>query len=124
MRILAFDPGELTGVAVLDDTGWRMGLTVKADELSDMLFSCLIKLARPDVIVIEGSPTHNPHVGSLEANFRINRWFSTAGYPVEKVNPGQWKGMVKASKVSGQHQNDAASMAAWYYRTRLVNVLR
>lgn len=123
MRILSFDPGHSTGVACIDETGeWRFGMTVDIQGLEGKdFFRYLTGMARPDVVVVEEPPKFARDDIMLRAYGLIKQYFTTAGYPVETVNPGQWKGMVTRDKISGAHQNDAAGMGQWYWRSRLVN---
>lgn len=115
MRVVSFDPGHSTGVAVFDEEGiWVMGMTVTTALLQDRMFQGLVKFARPDAIVVE-SPPQFSRDPETDTNYHfIVQWFKGAGYPVYEVNPGQWKGMVQTEKISGQHQVDAASMGRWW----------
>lgn len=121
MRILSFDPGHQTGVALVDDSGqWLWGMTVDQAGLGVKdFFRGLTMIAKPDVVVIEEPPHFARDEVSTHAYHLIRHWFDVAGYPVVSVNPGQWKGMVARSKISGQHQMDAADIAQWYRRHRI-----
>lgn len=122
MNLLCFDPGETTGVAILINGVWKIGLTVSDSEMQDELFQSLALLAQPHVVVVESLPVYAAHLASLAIASRIEHWFEKAGYTVVQVNPGQWKGMVDRVPVPGTHQVDAATMGLWYYRSRLVNL--
>lgn len=123
MNIIAFDPGETVGIAVLIDGQWVMGMTVPEKELNEVVFRSLIMIAEPTIVVIEALPTGVVHQKSHAASQRIKKWFAIAGYSIAEVNPGQWKGMAKRIDISGTHQKDAATMGLWYWSSRLVNIL-
>lgn len=124
MNLLCFDPGKTTGIAVIQGGVWVMGLTVPEEELTDTLFRCLVMIGQPTTVVIESFPNYAAHLPGLSVFFKISQWFQVAGYLVVEVNPGQWKGMTDRVVISGTHQADAATMGMWYYRTRLVNILK
>lgn len=120
MRILAFDPGLTTGIAVLDENGeFEMAITVTKDRvLKNGFLNKMVALSVPDKVLIEALPLQkiNPEVIDLFSH--LKRWFTVAGYETEIILPGQWKGMVERVKIPGQHAIDAATMAAWYYRAK------
>lgn len=122
MRLLCFDPGTTTGIAILDGKDWKMGMTVPEESVDEVLFRCLVMLAEPHVVVVETLPTYMAHEPSHHVHSLVKQWFETAGYIVDEVNPGQWKGMSDRLKISGTHQVDAATMGLWYYGSRLVNI--
>lgn len=122
MRLIAFDPGHITGVAVFDKDGiWRMGLTVPTVGLTPHFFRHLSGIAQPDVIVIESPPLFSRDPETDNNRFTIEHYFKVAGYQIEYVSPGQWKGMVEKENISGQHQVDAATMGRWWLRARADN---
>lgn len=119
MRLVAFDPGHVTGIAVFDDNGeWTMGLTVSTSGLTEPFLRHLSSIAKPDIVIIESPPSFSRDVETDNNRFRIEHYFKLAGYMVEHVNPGQWKGMVDKESISGQHQVDAATMGRWWLRAR------
>lgn len=118
MRVVSFDPGHTTGVAVFDEDGaWVMGLTVGSPVLGDRLFQGIVKMARPDAIIVESPPQFSRDPQTDSNYHAIKEWFLRAGFTVYEVNPGQWKGMVAPEKISGQHQIDAATMGNWWLRS-------
>lgn len=129
MRVLAFDPGETTGIAALTENGEvAFTMTVGLSFLKDLLFRKLIEMAKPEVILVEELPYMMRNHKHDLAYHTVTHWYTVAGYTIEKANPGQWKGMVKRVRISGTHQVDAATMAVWYYKNhianRLVNILK
>lgn len=126
MKILAFDPGHQTGVAFLVDQYWQFTMTVLTPNLSEKLFLGLSAITQPDIIVVEEAPLHARDSESMNNYHYILHWFRTAGFQIETVMPGQWKGMVpNKPNISGQHQLDAVTMAMWFYRhesRKLINI--
>lgn len=122
MRTLAFDPGEVTGVAILDSAGnWEVSMTVPLTSLTEEFMEYTLHLARAGVIVVESLPAFARNTSQDRSYQTIVNYCANKGFNVEVVNPGQWKSMGKRSKISGIHQNDAATMAIWYYNSRLSN---
>lgn len=121
MRILSFDPGQMTGVAVLDTEGnldFAMAVTTMALQEPSFLLH-VGALARADLVVVEKPPPYIHSDPAVQNYHLICAWYEKQGYEVQRVNPGQWKGMTKDIRIPATHQNDAATMAAWVRRNAL-----
>lgn len=122
MRILSFDPGYTTGIAIYGDdekepfdaflTVTRTGLFRKG------FLNHIISLAKPDVVLVEALPTNLVNSEMLRIHSYITHWFVTAGYSVEIIKPSEWKKWAARVEVPGQHARDAATMAAWWVKYR------
>jgi hypothetical protein len=120
MRVLAFDPGFTTGIAVYNESG-ELELTItvtKEKVLRNGFLNKLVAISTPDKVLIEGLPTQKVNQDIADLFSTLKRWFTVAGYDTEIILPGQWKGMVRRVEIPGNHARDAATMAAWYYRTK------
>lgn len=117
MRILAFDPGLTTGIAVYGEDGTlELSITAtKARVLKNGFLNKLVAMASPDKVLIEALPTQKANQEVVDLFAVLSRWFRVAGFDTEIITPGQWKGMVQRVEIPGVHARDAATMAAWYY---------
>ena len=125
MRILSFDPGHQTGVAYMLGPEWQWGMTIDHPALTKDLLSHLAHICEPELVVVEAPPTRQVDDISVRGYGLICSWFEGAGITVERVNPGQWKGMVKVDLViSGQHQKEAMYMARWAWKRESAKLWR
>lgn len=118
-RILAFDPGESTGISFVQDGEfvWGMVCRPEAFDKEDFIFA-LTKMTKPTTIVIESPP--NSTLFFNQDQFHIYatlcHCYETAGYNVVKITPGQWKKLIDRTKVDSVDIKDAADMARMQYR--------
>lgn len=118
MRILAFDPGELTGIAFLKDNEFIWGIVTSKDGFGDNLMLSLHKMVSPTHVVIETPPTDGKIANSTQmfVFHYVVRWFEAAGISPYKIPPGLWKGIVKTDPISTTHIRDCVGMAKWIYK--------
>jgi hypothetical protein len=121
-RILAFDPGEQTGIALIEDGDWVWGMTCKEIAFQRYEFIlALTSMSKPTLIVIETPPTQTPHFNQAQTNVftLVKSYYEVAGYTVQCLTPGNWKKLVPRSKISSDHMKDAVDMAVLQFRKEL-----
>jgi len=113
-RILAFDPGEVTGIAYLagDELMWVMSAAEECFNSETFIMS-LTTITRPTLIVLETPPTQTPHHNKAQIKIYqvLLAKYHTAGFRTETINPGLWKGFVTRTKFDASHVKDAADIA-------------
>jgi hypothetical protein len=118
-RILAFDPGESTGIAYLEDGNFIWGMFCHSQTFDAPNFLLhLTGMTNPTTIVLESPPTSPLHYNTDQYRIyeTLKRTYTVAGYHVLCINPGQWKGLVPRTKLDGTHIRDAADMALLIYQ--------
>jgi len=121
-RILAFDPGEMVGIALLEDGEFLWGMTCKAKAFERYPFILsLTKMTNPTTIVIESPPNQTPHFNKDQVHVYelLKSYYEIAGLTVVCITPGQWKRLVERCKIDVTHVRDAADMATLQYRKEL-----
>jgi hypothetical protein len=115
-RVLSFDPGHTTGIACYGEEGeLEFATTVESEPMAARYFlSSLVRMAQPDIVLVEEIPLQRRDAITTANYYYLTHWFSVAGYDVETILPGQWKGMTKRVEIPGQHARDAATMAKWW----------
>ncbi len=118
-RILAFDPGEDTGIAYIanGEFVWGMLCRPPAFDSEQFIFS-LTKMSQPTTIVIESPPNNTLFFNQDQFHIftTLCKCYRTAGYNVVEMNPGQWKKLIERSKLDATHIRDATDMAKMQYR--------
>lgn len=131
LHVIAIDPGVNTGVVLLEDE-YMMGqpmisvvLSVTDDAPYDFLKALLIDMLNVDV-VCEESPKRGHQV---EATQRVEELVRQHARRLTWIRPSQWKGHPKASieeldsdRLTTKHEQDAASLGAWFLRTQRSNL--
>jgi hypothetical protein len=118
-RILAFDPGEMVGIALIEDGDFLWGMTCKAKNFDRHPFILsLTKMTNPTAIILETPPTQTPHFSKDQVHVYelLKSYYEIAGYNVYCITPGMWKGLVERTKIDVTHVRDAADMAQLHYR--------
>lgn len=120
-KVLAFDPGATTGVALIDRTGTIMRSESFSPsetlEFANRMASLRRKVGTHIRVVIEKGPDwqqHSPITRHVEAELR--RIFPDAYL----VTPSRWKGHPAAKcheRVATRHEKDAVRLARWYQST-------
>ena len=124
IRILSFDPGELTGISFIRDGVFVWGMTITAEPLvNESIFPSLVKMTQPTHIIIEYPPdaTRFKNEDQIAVYQATDKWFRVAGLKPKNITPGQWKHLVKRSKISAEHVKDATDMGMWFYKWILNN---
>lgn len=124
IRILAFDPGELTGISFIIDGKFIWGMTSTAEPFtSESIFPSLVKMTQPTHIIIESPPDATRFKNEDQiAVYRVtDKWFRIAGLHPKNINPGQWKHLIKRSKISAEHVKDATDIGMWFHKWILQN---
>ena len=113
-RILAFDPGEITGIAFLkdDELMWTTSATQDCFN-SETFIMGLVTMSRPTIIVLETPPTQTPHHNKAQIKIyeTLLSLYQMAGFRTITINPGLWKGFVARTKIDTTHIKDAADIA-------------
>lgn len=117
-RVLSFDPGYTTGVAVYDSDGEleaSMAMTRKGLFKNGFL-NHLVSIAKPDVVLVEALPTNLVSSEMQKIHGYIVNWFTVAGMEPVIIKPSQWKNLVQRVEIPGVHARDAATMARWFIK--------
>jgi len=121
-RILAFDPGEQTGVALVEDGDWIWAMTCKAKAFENYAFLlALTSMSKPTLVIIETPPSQTPHFNQDQSQVYqlVKSYYEVAGYTVQCLTPGNWKKLIPRSKISSDHMKDAVDMSVLQYRKEL-----
>lgn len=117
-RILAIDPGEMTGISYVEDGRFVWGMTCRPEcfDYEDFIMG-IVKMTKPTTIVIEQPPTQTHFYNKDQYHIfdLLTRMYRIAGLTVEHLNPGQWKNLVERTVIDGAHMRDAADMARVRY---------
>lgn len=121
--MIAVDPGESTGVAVLD--GEVVLATMTVSEPFGPLRNVLRDFFQFEV-VCEQPPPNPPH--NLDVMVRVLSVVQEEVSRVAYVRPSQWKGHPAATLMESDtcrsiHEKDALRLARWYSYQRRHNVL-
>lgn len=118
-RILSIDPGEMTGISYVEDGRFVWGMTCRPEcfDSEDFIMG-IVKMTKPTTIVIESPPTKTAFYNKDQFHIfdLLTRMYRIAGFSVEHLNPGMWKGLVERTKINGDHMRDAADMAKITYQ--------
>ena len=119
-RILSIDPGDTTGIAFFLYGELRFSMTLNPGTVASRNFlRSLYLMTSPEIVIIEQIPPITHHASEQSVVFHETlKWFENVGCKVIVINPGQWKGLVKRTKITSTHSRDAADMAEWYYRSK------
>ena len=112
-RILAIDPGEMTGISYLKDGEFVWGMVCRPEAFdSEPFVMGLIQMTKPTTIVIESPPHQTAHYNKDQYRIfeMLVRKYEIAGHRVVKMNPGLWKNLVAREKIDFSHARDAADM--------------
>jgi hypothetical protein len=121
-RILAFDPGESTGIALVEDGEFVWGMTCRASAFNRYTFILsLNKMSNPTTIIIETPPTQTPHFNKDQVHVYnlLKGFYETADYNLICISPGMWKKLTERSKIDATHIRDACDMAVLQFRKEL-----
>jgi c-di-GMP-related signal transduction protein len=121
-RILAFDPGETTGIGYVVDGEFRWGMVCRPECFDHEVFLMNIAtMTQPTTIVIEIPPSQTVHYNKDQSRIyeRLERFYRVAGWNVISINPGQWKKLIERSKIDATHIRDATDMAKLQYTKEL-----
>jgi hypothetical protein len=114
MIVLAFDPGHCTGVAWIDDSKVLFSCAIRVELFTDEWINRLLKLANPDLIVIEELPPYRPDTVTSTIYNRLISLCRATGKPIRTVKPGTWKPVIKRRKIDyTPHIKDAVGIGLY-----------
>lgn len=117
MRVLSFDPGEITGISYVIDGIMIWAMIAEAHAFQrDSFLQAITSMTDITHVLVELPPTSGKFYNSKQSDIfhRLMRWFTIAGFYTQQISPGQWKNLVKRSDISSTHMRDATDMAIWY----------
>lgn len=130
--LVGIDPGESTGIAVVEAVGQNryqlqhIGTYRENMPAFKEVLRYLPDDAIPSLVIVEKPPNYKP--GSRKTYSRFVWWEDRlkliAGVTVLPVSPGAWKPFIKAQgwqsiKGFSQHEADAYNMVRWYLVAKL-----
>ena len=117
-RILAIDPGEMTGISYVEDGKFVWAMTCKPEcfDYEDFIMG-IVKMTKPTTIVIENPPSQTAFYNKDQYHIfdLLTRMYRIAGFTVEHIQPGNWKGLIERTKIDGTHARDATDIAKIQY---------
>jgi len=117
-RILAFDPGESTGISYVENGEFVWGMITEAKSFDNKDFlRALILMSQPTTIVLETPPTKTAFYNADQYRIyeQLLKFYQNAGFRTVTMIPGRWKGFIERTKVDSTHARDAADMGKFQH---------
>lgn len=118
MKVVAVDPGDVTGVAVFENGKlvYTISFPVSTEHTIAQLLD-LIATVNPDSLIIEKPPQNNRNRKLAAIYYGLELWANTVSVEIVTYFPGNWKPVMKKrgrTEISSTHERDAADMGKYH----------